>query len=251
MRAAIYARVSTRLCPYRGIGRSGPDPECRLVGNECERVVERQDSAERSGRSPSVAAPPQHLKPVRLLLGSGVVVSSSRDQAGDQGTEQGFAASAHVVHELEEAEVKRQLVLRDAPMRAQPGAQQRPKAFHGVDVHLAEPVPVLVAGILAPGVADGLVPIAPGWQASIDAVFVRVDEGARGDRGGDDRLDRGLLHVGQHMQHHLAAALDQPEDWRLVLLQRAAARRTCQFAAAPKPPLLATSFDCPLCPATT
>jgi len=36
-------------------------------------------------------------------LGSGVVVSSSCNQAGDEGAEQGFAASARVVHELEEA----------------------------------------------------------------------------------------------------------------------------------------------------
>jgi len=35
-----------------------------------------------------------------------------------------------------------------------------------------------------------------------------VDEGARGDGGGDDRHDRGLLHIGQHAQHDLAAALD-------------------------------------------
>ena len=41
-----------------------------------------------------------------LLLGSGVV-GSSHNQAGDQGAEQGFAASARIVHELEEAEVKR------------------------------------------------------------------------------------------------------------------------------------------------
>ena len=39
-------------------------------------------------------------------------------------------------------------------MRAEPGAQQRPEPFHGVDVHLAEAVPVLVAGILTPGMAD-------------------------------------------------------------------------------------------------
>ena len=58
-------------------------------------------------------------------MGSGVVVSSSHNQAGDEGAEQGFAASACVVDELEEAEVERQLVLRDAPVRAQPGAQQR------------------------------------------------------------------------------------------------------------------------------
>jgi len=39
----------------------------------------------------------------RLLLGSGVVRSSSRNQAGDERGEQGFAASTRVVHELEEA----------------------------------------------------------------------------------------------------------------------------------------------------
>jgi len=39
---------------------------------------------------------------IRLLLGSGVVTGSSCNQACDQGTEQGFAASARVVHELEE-----------------------------------------------------------------------------------------------------------------------------------------------------
>ena len=61
---------------------------------------------------------------LRLLLGSGVVMSSSRNQAGDEGAEQGFAASARVVHELEEAEIKRQLVLRDTAVRSQPGAQR-------------------------------------------------------------------------------------------------------------------------------
>ncbi len=70
-----------------------------------------------------------HVLAAGLLLGFGVVVSSSRNQAGDEGAEQGFAASARVVHELEEAEVKRQLVLRDAAVRSQPGAQQRPEAF--------------------------------------------------------------------------------------------------------------------------
>ncbi len=46
-----------------------------------------------------------------LLLASGVVRSSSCNQAGNERTEQGFTASARVVHELEEAEVERQLVL--------------------------------------------------------------------------------------------------------------------------------------------
>jgi len=58
----------------------------------------------------------------RLILGSGVVTGPSRNQAGDECAEQGFAASARIVHELEEAKIKGQLVLRDAAVRAQPGA---------------------------------------------------------------------------------------------------------------------------------
>jgi len=41
-----------------------------------------------------------------------------------------------------------------ATMRAQPGAQQRPEAFHGIDVDLATLVTVLAARILAATVAD-------------------------------------------------------------------------------------------------
>ncbi len=188
---------------------------------------------------------------LRLLLGSRVVADASCDQGRNEGAEQGFAASARVVHELEEAEVIRQLVLRDAAVRAKPRSQERPETLHGVDVDLAKTVPVLVAGVFAAPVADRLVPVAPGRQAGVDAILVRVDEGARGDSGGDDRLDRPLLHVGQQMQDHLAAALDQAEDRGLVLFQRAAARRACQPAAAPEPPLLAISFGWPLCPAAT
>jgi hypothetical protein len=39
-----------------------------------------------------------------------------------------------------------------------------------------------------------------------------VDEGAFGHDILDDRLDRGLPHLGQHAQEHLAPALDQAED---------------------------------------
>ena len=88
------------------------------------------------------------VKPRRLLLGSGVVVSSSRNQAGDESAEQGFAASARVVHELEEAEVKRQLVLRDAAVRSQPTGPGRRSRLYGdqmANLHsfaVTEPVPV-------------------------------------------------------------------------------------------------------------
>jgi hypothetical protein len=56
--------------------------------------------------------------------------------------------------------------------------------------------------------ADGAVPVAPGLQASVDVVLVCVDAGALGNRRLDDRLDRLLLHVGQHTHDDLAASLD-------------------------------------------
>src|SRR3954464_4507080 len=87
---------------------------------------------------------------------------------------------------------------------------------------LAETVAILIARVLPATVADRLVPIAPGWQTGVDVVLIGVDTGALGHDGLDDRLDRLLLHLGRHAQHHLPAALDQAEDRWLVLLQRAA-----------------------------
>src|SRR5689334_10711851 len=51
---------------------------------------------------------------------------ASRHQGGDEFAEEGPAPPPGVVHELEEGEVERQLLLRDAAVRSQPGAQQRP-----------------------------------------------------------------------------------------------------------------------------
>jgi hypothetical protein len=77
----------------------------------------------------------------------------------------------------------------------QPGAQQGPEPFHGVDVHLAEAVAILIARILALCVTDRLVPIALSLQTGLGFVFVGVDLAALHDSGLDDRLDRGLPHL--------------------------------------------------------
>src|SRR3982751_3514440 len=82
--------------------------------------------------------------------------AGSGDQRLNQGAEQRLSASAGIVNELEEPEIERQLFLRDAAVRPQPGSQERPEAFHGVDVDLAEPVAVLVPGVFAATMADGL-----------------------------------------------------------------------------------------------
>src|SRR3954447_7912977 len=98
---------------------------------------------------------------VRLLSGFGVVRIGRCDQAGDEGAEERLPAAPGVVDGLEEAETGGQPLPPDAPVRPEPGARQRPEALGRVDVDLAEAVAVLVAGVLAPGVAHGLVPAAP------------------------------------------------------------------------------------------
>ena len=86
--------------------------------------------------------------------------------------------------------------------------------------------------------ADGFVTIAPGVQAGIDVVFIGVDHRARADSLPDDRLDGRLLDIGQHPEHDFAAALDQSEDRRLLLLQGAATALAFQ----PAPASLAAFF---------
>src|SRR3954452_17394283 len=71
---------------------------------------EELDAAE-GGQAHATPFAPRCVKDQRLLLGSGVVMGTSRHQGGDKGSEQGFAAAPGVVHELEESEVERQLVL--------------------------------------------------------------------------------------------------------------------------------------------
>ena len=52
-----------------------------------------------------------HRLPERLLSGFGVVSIGLRHQGCDECTEQGFAPTAGVVNELEEAEIDGQLLL--------------------------------------------------------------------------------------------------------------------------------------------
>jgi hypothetical protein len=60
---------------------------------------------------------------IKTLVGIRGDGGTSHDQGCDEGAQEGFAPAPDVVHELEKAEIQRQLLLRDAPVRAQPGAQ--------------------------------------------------------------------------------------------------------------------------------
>lgn len=71
------------------------------------------------------------------LFGSSDVSACWDKQGPEQRFKERRTPAASVVHELEEAHVQGQLVLRDTPVRAQPATQQRPAALHRVDMHLS------------------------------------------------------------------------------------------------------------------
>ena len=95
-------------------------------------------------------------------------------------------------------------------MGAQPGAQQRPEPFDGVDMALMEPVAILIAGILTSTVTHCAMPIAPFDQSVIDIKFIGIDLGAGPDRGAHQRCDGHLPDVLQHPDRDLATTLEQP-----------------------------------------
>ena len=80
-------------------------------------------------------------------------------------------------------------------MWAQPRAQQRPEAFHRIDMHFVETITVFIAGVLSRAVANALVNLSPLGKGIINHIFIGVDYRARFDRLLDKRVDGVLLHV--------------------------------------------------------
>src|SRR5947209_3689242 len=119
--------------------------------------VDKRARAGRRGFGRRRAATPTPRQSSEALIGFRGGERYLRGQAGDEGAEERLPAAPGVVDELEEAGIGGQLLPRDAPVRPQPGARQGPEALGGVDVQLAGAAAVLVAGVLAPCVAHGLV----------------------------------------------------------------------------------------------
>src|SRR5262249_42580988 len=118
-------------------------------------------------------------------------------------------------------------------MRAQPTPQERPQAFHRVDVHFAHAVAIVIAGKLASPVVDTLMTVAPGLQTGIHAVLVYIHPCPWHDGGFDQGLDGRLLHVGQEINAQLTATLQHPKNGRSVLLQGATTSFTLEPASTP------------------
>jgi hypothetical protein len=141
------------------------------------------------------------------------------DQEADQSPQQRFTPLSDVVNEFEEAEIKRQLLLRDSPVGPQPRPQPRPESLDRVDMDLAETVTILIAGELPGGMTHRPMVVAPLGQPSMDVIFIGINNSPGGDSGVDQGTDRDLLHVLQPPDHHRSGSLNHAEDGWLFLGQ--------------------------------
>src|SRR4051812_23226810 len=95
-----------------------------------------------SGSECAVGYKPDRTKPGNSSSGrksnSLMPVSGRCHQESDQGFQQCLTSNPCVMHELEEAQVKGQLLLRDPPVGTQLRSQYRPESLPRVDVDLAE-----------------------------------------------------------------------------------------------------------------
>ena len=135
-------------------------------------------------------------------------------------------------------------------MRTKPRPQQRPKAFHRIDVHFVKAIAVVIACIFPTAMTHTLMRLAPLFQAAIDVVFIRIHTRAWGNRRLDQWLNRLLLDVVQQANDHLSTALDHAEDRRLLGCQCPAAALALEPPASAAAPFFATSSGFPLWPAT-
>ena len=100
-----------------------------------------------------------------------------------------------MVYEFKESQVNRQLFLRNAAMWAQPRAQQRPEAFHRIDMYFVETVTVFIAGVLSRTMANALVNLSPLGKGIIHHRLIGIDDRAGFDGLLDKGLEGALLHI--------------------------------------------------------
>jgi len=118
-------------------------------------------------------------------------------------------------------------------MRSQPGTQQRPEAFQGVDMYFMKTISIFVPSILACRMIDLLMQIAPFTQAVVNVIFIRVELATERDCAGNHRLDRHLLYIGEHSDDHFTISLEQSQHGRLVSSQGSTSTLAFQTSSSP------------------
>ena len=122
---------------------------------------------------------------------------------------------------------------------------QGPKAFHGVDVHCMQAIPVVIPRLFPPAVTDAFMRIAPLCQTALNSVRIDVNTSPWRHRRLDQGLDRALWDVCQPSHDHRAVARDHPEDRRLLRGEGAAAPFPLEASAPAAPPFLTTASGFP------
>src|SRR5215471_6391218 len=85
-------------------------------------------------------------------------------------------------------------------------------------MHFTQAVAIFIAGKLASPMVDTLMAVAPGLQASINAVLIRIHQCTGNDGVFDEGLDGLLFHVGRQIDHDLTTALHHLKNgWPLFL----------------------------------
>ena len=100
------------------------------------------------------------------------------------------------MHKFEEAQVEREFLLRNTPMRTKPTAQQRPEALHRIHMYFTKSVAIFISGEFTPSMIDTLMLVSLDIQASINAVFVCINKRTWRDGVFDQGLDGLLLDIG-------------------------------------------------------
>ena len=135
--AGVFRRAQTERSMTRIMPRAVTWIRAAVAGFEPEQNEVVLEDGERVGYRALVVAPGIELhwdgvEGLRETLGKNGITSkaliefrgdggASHDQSRDEGAEESFAPAPGVVHELEEAEIQRQLLLRDTPVWPQPG----------------------------------------------------------------------------------------------------------------------------------
>jgi hypothetical protein len=110
---------------------------------------------------------------------------------------------------------------------------------------LAEPIAILISGILSLSMINSFMGVAPGFQLAIHAVFIGKNECTGLNGLTNDGLNGLLLDIGEHLNDHFPAPLDHAQNRRLFFVECASPWTAFQPSAASRSPLLKHRFGMP------
>src|SRR5262245_30101987 len=107
-------------------------------------------------------------------------------------------------------------------------------------------ITVVIPSVFSTAMTDAFMLVTPLLQTAVDVVFIRVYTRAWCNHRLDHRLDRDLLDVVQHPDHHVSTPLNHPEDRRLLRGECAPAALALEPSAPATPPFFTTASGLPL-----